>query len=314
MAARSPSSNAAIRSAMCWPIHAACSRVGCPASDGGSVATASTPVLSGASASQSARAPISQPHSSSSPAATPISWSGSSAPRVVNRSRARLLRVRLTGSPRSLRNRSGRGRGLNPAHPAVPWARVWPSPARRPGRAGAVAWWDRIAARSPSANRPEVPAWPSARSTTASPCSRASSTASAILARTRPAPVAAASVSHNVARHPAPGTPPRWSSWVAGSVQRPGRGRREVRVGDPRAARGGLLVAGDLDRATGPTCTITICSPWRRTTVSPTSRCGTEYWQCSKLTIGVLSATVRVTPNVAVNGVAGNGAAGPAPQ
>ena len=81
-----------------------------------------------------------------------------------------------------------------------------------------------------------------------------------------------------------------------------------MRVDDPRAARDGGLVAGDLDRATGPTCTITICSPWRRThTVSPTSRCGTEYWQCSKLTIGVLSATVRVTPNTAVNGVAGSG-------
>jgi epoxyqueuosine reductase QueG len=56
-----------------------------------------------------------------------------------------------------------------------------------------------------------------------------------------------------------------------------------------------------------PTCTITTCSPCRRThTVCPARWWGTEYWPCSKQIIGVFSATVRVTPNVAVNGTSGN--------
>src|SRR6185437_6655769 len=61
------------------------------------------------------------------------------------------------------------------AQPLVPWARVACSPAWRavPG-AAAVAWWEMIAFRSPSANRPAVAACPSARSTAAAPCRAAS--------------------------------------------------------------------------------------------------------------------------------------------
>ena len=56
---------------------------------------------------------------------------------------------------------------------------------------------------------------------------------------------------------------------------------------------------------------MTTCSsaptPWTRThTVSPSSRCGTEYWPPSKVTIGVFAGTVRVTPNATVCGIAGD--------
>ena len=78
----------------------------------------------------------------------------------------------------------------------------------------AEAWWARIAARSPSANRPAAAAWPSARSTPAAPCSAASCTAWAILARTRVAPAAAASASHSPAPSPMPRN--RASAWVRG--------------------------------------------------------------------------------------------------
>jgi len=90
--------------------------------------------------------------------------------------------------------------------------------------------------------------------------------------------------------------------------QRALRLRREMRVGDARAAGGGARMADDLDRsvvadvhdhhliAVGP-------HPHRRTH----QVCGTEYGPCANATIGMFVGTVRATPNAAVYGWAGSG-------
>ena len=51
--------------------------------------------------------------------------------------------------------------------------------------------------------------------------------------------------------------------------------------------------------------TSSVPSWWRIHTVCPNSVAGSEYWQCSKVTMGVLSGTRRVTPSAAVWGRSG---------
>ena len=99
-------------------------------------------------------------------------------------------------------------RGSPPPAPSGPTRRCRAGPSaphrRRPRRpaVSCTARWSRIAGRSSSANRPAIAASPRASSTLAAPTSEASSTARAILARTRCAPAAAASISHRRAPSP----------------------------------------------------------------------------------------------------------------
>ena len=150
---RSPSSSAAMRSAMCGQQPAACSRVRVPGEVTGE------PVEVGAGGCRRRRRASRRGRRSASPTPT--------VPRPRRRPAGRGHRRPVGGEHRSRdHGRSGRGSpghlglsetGLaesgspNPAHPAVPWARLWSSPARPAGPGSAVAWWDRIAARSPSA-------------------------------------------------------------------------------------------------------------------------------------------------------------------
>ena len=112
-------------------------------------------------------------------------------------------------------------------------------PGSRPGRPRRTGRGPRRA-RAPSRPRWRRTAWPGRRR-------------SAILTRILVVPAAAASISHS----PAPSPRARNSASAAFLAvglrsSAPGRGGREVRVVDPRAARGGAGVAGDLDRAGRP--------------------------------------------------------------
>ena len=146
--------------------------------------------------------------------------------------------------------------GLPPARRAGP-SRRCPGrgcgTARRPGtarRRAADAWWARIAARSPSANRPAAAACPSARSIGGGPVQRGelhrpgpSWPGPGRRRRRRPRPA--------TARRRPPMARNSASAAVRGfgvAVQRAGRRGRVVRLVDPRAARRGDLVPGHLGR------------------------------------------------------------------
>ena len=121
------------------------------------------------------------------------------------------------------------------------------SSARRRCPGGSAA---RIEARSPSAKRPNIAAWPSAQSSRSVLCSRARVTASAILTFMRLVPAAAASTSQ--VRAPSPMARNSASATLVGfgrRRQRPRGAWRVVGVVDHRMPRRRTLVAGDLDWA-----------------------------------------------------------------
>src|ERR1700756_3451881 len=110
----------------------------------------------------------------------------------------------------------------NPAQAEVPgWAEYTSSAMVTGPAAFPAAWYPAMDSRSPPPTRPASAAVPSAASTAAVPASEASSTASAILARIRAAPTAAASVSQ--ARAPSPIARNAASACLAGRI-RGGRG------------------------------------------------------------------------------------------
>jgi hypothetical protein len=125
----------------------------------------------------------------------------------------------------------------------VPCASVARTPAPYGSPAPALAWWARIEAMSPPANRPAAVVCPSARSVTAMPCNAATWTASAILARTRAPPAAAASVSQGGRRGRSAGTGPRHQSAAAacGAARRAERAESGCRrpAGCPPWSAGG---------------------------------------------------------------------------
>ena len=194
-----------------------------------------------------------------------------------------------------------------PACRALGQGRVLADPGTGPGVR--CAWWVRIAARSPSANRPAAAAWPSARSTAALPCSGGE------LHGSRPSWPGPGRARRGGLGQPQRGAvADRQELGLRGGagLRRAGPARRAAAAGSGASSTRGLPGVVTWWRATSAGRPArhgrsTTCSPCRRThTACPASWCGTEYWPPSKDTIDSSSA-VRVTPSAAVNGTTGTG-------